>query len=148
MPAAKSYEWETPPEIFNPLDREFGFTTDVAASDLNTKCKHYYTIREDGLKQEWRGVCWMNPPYGQQLNLWMRKAYESALNGAVVVCLIPSRTDTRWWHEYAMRGIIRFIKGRIRFVGSPHPAPFPSSIIILDPINLKNNAQNGRMVLS
>ena len=73
---------------------------------------------KDGLKQAWRGVCWMNPPYGSALPTWMAKAYASSLEGATVVCLVPARTDTRWWHDFAMRGEIRLIQGRLR-LGRP-----------------------------
>lgn len=141
MPKAKSYEWETPPHIVDPLNNEFGFTLDVAASDLNTKCKKYFTKEIDGLAQEWTGRCWMNPPYGQDLNHWMKKAFESALRGVLTVCLVPSRTDTRWWHSFAMHGEIRFIKGRIKFVGTAHPAPFPSVVIVLDPSRVTATAR-------
>ena len=71
----------------------------------------------------------MNPPYGRVLGLWMKKAYESSLEGALVVCLIPSRTDTRYWHDYAMKGEIRFIRGRLKF-GGQNSAPFPSAVVI------------------
>src|SRR5438034_1015706 len=82
----------------------------------------------DGLKQTWRGVCWMNPPYGRQIGLWIRKAYESSLNGVTIVSLVPARTDTAWWHEYAANASeIRFIRGRLRFGNSANPAPFPSA---------------------
>ena len=60
----------------------------------------------------------------------MKKAYESSLEGAKVVCLVPSRTDTVWWHEYAVKGEISFIRGRLKFGNSKQPAPFPSAIVI------------------
>ena len=72
----------------------------------------------------------MNPPYGKEIGLWIKKAYESSLNGATVVCLIPSRTDTKYWHEYCSKGEIRFIKGRLKFGGLNKPAPFPSAVVV------------------
>lgn len=121
--------YSTPIEVFAPLDREFGFTLDVCALPENAKCDRYFTPEVDGLAQQWAGVCWMNPPYSE-VEDWMRKAYESGLQGAVVVCLVPSRTDTFWWHEYAMRSSeIRFIRGRVKFGGESN-APFPSAIVI------------------
>ena len=48
-------EWPTPQELFDELNAEFGFTTDVAATNDNAKCAHYYTQEQDGLKQDWRG---------------------------------------------------------------------------------------------
>ena len=72
----------------------------------------------------------MNPPYGRTIKNWMKKAYESSLNGATVVCLVPARTDTTWWHDYAMKGEIEFIKGRLKFGGSKNSAPFPSAVVV------------------
>src|SRR4051794_30568294 len=93
--------WATPQPFFDKLNEEFGFTLDVCATPENAKCTHYFSPQMDGLKQTWRGVCWMNPPYGRQIGLWMRKAYESSLSGTTIVCLVPARTDSAWWHEYA-----------------------------------------------
>jgi phage N-6-adenine-methyltransferase len=126
-------EWGTPQQMFDKLDQEFGFTVDVAASDSNHKCEKYFTIANDGLQNSWDGVAWMNPPYGRVIKAWMRKAYEESLKGNTVVCLIPARTDTAWWHDYAMKGEIRFIRGRIKFVrdgGDGGFAPFPSAIVV------------------
>ncbi len=123
-------DWETPQDFFDTLNSEFGFETDVCATPSNTKCSRFFHPGDNGLIRHWSGVCWMNPPYGRQIGAWMRKAYESALTGATVVCLVPARTDTRWWHDYAIKGEIRFIKGRLRFVGAKKLAPFPNAIVI------------------
>lgn len=125
--------WSTPQDFFNELNREFNFEIDVCALPENAKCNTYYTPDIDGLKQEWNGVCWMNPPYGREISKWVKKAYESSLNGATVVCLLPARTDTKWWHEYCMKGEIRFVKGRLKFGDSNNSAPFPSAIVIFSP---------------
>ena len=122
--------WATPLDFFIKLNEEFNFETDVCAIESNAKCKKYFTPEMNGLKQEWNGVCWMNPPYGRGIGEWIKKAYESSLNGATVVCLIPSRTDTRWWHDYCMKGEIRLVKGRLKFGDSKNSAPFPSAIVI------------------
>lgn len=122
--------WVTPQVTFDELDREFGFQTDVCAIAENAKCADYYTPEQDGLQQNWRGVCWMNPPYGREIGKWVRKAYESSLAGATVVCLVPARTDTAWWHDYAMRGEVRFIRGRLRFSDHHKDAPFPCAIVV------------------
>jgi phage N-6-adenine-methyltransferase len=126
-------EWETPRFLFDGLDAEFGFDLDVSANHINAKCKRYFTRTEDGLRQKWEGVCWMNPPYGRDIERWMQKAFESASAGALVVCLVPVRTDTRWWHKFAMRGEIRYLRGRLRFGGSKNSAPFPSALVIFRP---------------
>lgn len=128
--SSASDEWETPQELFDELDKKYHFQTDVCALPHNTKCKRFYSPSEDGLSQEWRGVCWMNPPYGRKIGAWVRKAYESAQAGATVVCLLPARTDTAWWHDYCMKGEITFIRGRLKFGGSKNGAPFPSAIVV------------------
>jgi len=123
----------TPQDFFDALNDEFGFETDVCALPENAKCDKYYTPEQDGLAQEWKGVCWMNPPYGREIGKWMKKAYQSS--EATVVCLVPSRTDTRWWHEYAMKGEIRFIRGRLKFGEAKNSAPFPSALVIFRACN-------------
>jgi phage N-6-adenine-methyltransferase len=129
-------QWATPQDFFDALDKKYGFTLDVCASDWNYKCKRFFTVEDDGLEQNWgTEVCWMNPPYGRTIREWMKKAYESSQNGATVVCLVPARTDTAWWHDFAMKGKIEFIRGRIRFIsanGKGDAAPFPSAIVVFD----------------
>jgi len=129
-------DYETPAAIFDPLNAEFRFTLDVCATRETAKCPRYFTPEDDGLAAVWDrmgGACWMNPPYGRAIGAWMRKAWEESRRGAVVVCLVPARTDTSWWHTYAMRGTIRYLRGRIAFVGEKSPAPFPSAIVIFCP---------------
>ena len=122
--------WATPQWLFDKLDAEHGFTTDVCAVPENAKVAHYYTPEQDGLKQDWTGICWMNPPYGRKIKEWVKKAYESAQRGATVVCLLPARTDTAWWHDYCMKGDITFLRGRLKFGDSKNSAPFPSAVVI------------------
>ena len=126
--------WATPNDLFDDLNSEFGFEIDVCAEAWNAKCTNYYSKDDDGLAQTWHGVCWMNPPYGREISKWMKKAYESSLAGATVVCLVPARTDTAWWHDYAVKGEVRFLRGRVKYVhpskDRPKPAPFPSAIIV------------------
>ena len=131
MFSSKSNEWSTPQLFFDKLDKEFGFTLDPCASIENARCRTYFTEEENGLEKDWGShIVFMNPPYGREITKWMKKAYESYLHGAIVVCLVPSRTDTKWWHDYAMKGDIRFIKGRLKFQGVENFAPFPSAVVI------------------
>lgn len=127
--SSNTCEWETPQLFFDALNAEHHFDVDVCATANNAKCERYYTKEQDGLSQQWKGVCWMNPPYGREIRKWMRKAYESSLYGATVVCLVPARTDTAWWHDYAMKGEVEFVRGRLKFGGSKANAPFPSAIV-------------------
>lgn len=132
--SSKTELWATPPEIFDPLNKEFEFTLDACALPENTKVKQFFSPEDNSLIQEWTGTVWMNPPYGREISKWMKKAFESSLTGATVVCLVPARTDTVWWWDYAMKGEIRFIKGRIKFIdfvgNANQAAPFPSAIVI------------------
>lgn len=125
--------WAAPQDFFDKLNAEFRFTLDVCATDKNAKCASYFTEQENGLAQTWRGNVWMNPPYGRTISAWMKKAHEASLAGATVVCLVPARTDTAWWHNYAMKGQIRFIRGRLKFGNAKHNAPFPSAVVIFTP---------------
>lgn len=128
MLSSKTDLWETPQALFEELNLEFGFQTDVCALPENAKCEVFYTPEQDGLSQEWTGVCWCNPPYGRQIGKWVKKAAES---DATVVMLLPARTDTKWFHDYILPNAeIRFIKGRLKFGGSKNGAPFPSMICI------------------
>ena len=122
-------DWETPDEIFMPLDKEFNFTIDVCANYDNAKCSHYYTEESNALTQKWEGVCWMNPPFGEQ-GKWVKKAFEESQKGCTVVCLLPAITNTNWWHNYVMKGEVRFIKGRPRFKGAKHGLPQPLAIVV------------------
>jgi phage N-6-adenine-methyltransferase len=128
--SSKTDLWATPQAFYDKYNAVYKFTLDVCASKDNAKCTAYYDIEADGLSQSWHGICWMNPPYGRDIGKWMKKAYESSLHGATVVCLVPSRTDTKWWHEYAMQGQIEFIKGRLKFGDAKNSAPFPSAIVV------------------
>ena len=130
--SSKTCEWETPAYLFEEYNYKYHFDLDVCATNENAKCLRYFTKEQDGLRQEWRGVCWMNPPYGREIGKWVEKAYKSALKGATVVCLLPARTDTSWWHDYCMKGQIEFIRGRVKFGNSKHGAPFPSAIVIFE----------------
>jgi phage N-6-adenine-methyltransferase len=127
----KSIEWETPSDLFATLNREFSFTLDVCATPENAKCQTFFTREQNGLRQEWKGNVWCNPPYGPPLADWVEKAYVSSQRGATVVCLLPSRTDTLWWHEWIIPyAEVRFIPGRLKFNGVSNSAPFPSVIAI------------------
>ena len=119
--SSQRLDWQTPKAVYQVLDAEFGFDFDP--------CPVHQTL--DGLSIEWGGVNFVNPPYGREIPKWIKKGYEEYLKGKTVVFLIPSRTDTRWWHDYCMKATeIRFIKGRLKFGNAKNSAPFPSAIVI------------------
>lgn len=130
-----STEWETPPELFAEWDKEFHFTVDVAATVDNTKCRSWITKNQDALRCTWKGRVWCNPPYDRyHIHEWIEKAWASVNSGTaeVVVMLLPARTSNKWFHKYLWpyKAEIRFIKGRIQFVGAPTGAPFPSMLVV------------------
>ena len=129
---SNSGEWETPQDLFERLSTIYGgFDLDAAASDDNAKCAKYYTIETDGLKQDWQGHrVFCNPPYGRNIGKWVEKGFTEALKADTsVVMLLPARTDTRWFHDYCLKGRITFLRGRIKFGGGKHQAPFPSMVV-------------------
>ncbi len=135
--SSQTCEWATPEWLFHELDEEFGFDVDVCANEGNAKCSNYFPSEGlwSGLALEWNGTCWMNPPYGREIGKWIAKAWGASIQGATVVCLLPSRTDTSWWHDYVMKAAeIRFIRGRLKFGGALNSAPFPSAIVIFGPL--------------
>jgi phage N-6-adenine-methyltransferase len=130
MGSSRSVEWYTSPALFADLSAEFGCTS---ASAL---CVSFYTREDDGLAKPWYGTVFMNPPYGRTIGLWMAKAWEESRRGALVVCLVPARTDTAWWQDYAVKGEVRFLRGRPKFytpAGKPGSAPFPSAVVVFRP---------------
>jgi len=132
--SSESDQWATPAWLFDRLHRIFRFEVDVCALPENAKCDRYYTPDDNGLEQDWRGVCWMNPPYGKEIAAWLEKAYRSAREtGATVVCLVPVRTETKWWQEYCAKGEVFFVRGRLRFGDAKNSAPFPSAIVVFRP---------------
>lgn len=124
-------DYATPQKLFDILDKEFHFMFDVCADESNYKCGYYFTEKDNALLQEWYGVCWMNPPYKDKKK-WVIKAYNESIkhDNTIVVCLIPARTNTSWWHDYCQKGEIRFIKGRPIFEGMTHGLPQPLAIVI------------------
>lgn len=123
-------DWETPAALYRELDQEFSFELDVCATQANAKCHSFFSPEADALNQQWDGVCWMNPPYSGVAH-WMAKAHKSSQEGAVVVCLVPARTDTKWWHDIvAPHAEVRFLRGRLRFGDAKHCAPFPSAVVV------------------
>jgi len=133
--SSRSEEWGTPQNLFDYLDKQFKFTLDAAATAKNAKCEQFYTKEQDGLLYDWTGTVWLNPPYGTQIEHWMRKAHDSAQTTAkAVVVLVHARTDTKWWHHWVNRASeIWFIEGRLKFVGesgTASSATFPSVLVI------------------
>jgi phage N-6-adenine-methyltransferase len=126
-----SDEWSTPQDFYDRLNAEFHFTLDPCATKETAKCPKFYTAEQDGLKQDWSGeTVFCNPPYSH-IAEWTKKCWQEGTKpDTTVVMLIPSRTDTRYFHTYIYhRAELRFVKGRLRFSGASS-APFPSMVVV------------------
>lgn len=147
--SSASDDWPTPIDFFERLNDEFGFKLDVCADVANAKAPNYYGLdhvdpaRRNALNCDWAAdscgaPVWMNPPYGRAgIKEFMAKAVAAAEGGATVVCLVPARTDTKWWHDSVHQdraaAEVRFVRGRLKFGDATTAAPFPSAVIVLGP---------------
>jgi len=143
-------DWATPQYFVDLVEKEFSlkFTLDVCAYDHTAKAKKWFTEADDALTQEWKGNCWMNPPYGQAIPIWLDYAYkQSQKHGSTIVCLVPARTDTVWFHTAAQRGSLYLLKGRIAFErangeDTEHkPGAFGSVLIAFGPDTVPDSIQ-------
>jgi len=138
---SKSHIYETPNHIFKPLQKEFNLSLDVCANEGNHKCKTYFTEKQDALNQNWNMNFWMNPPFGRQLQKFVKKAQEESFKNKVIgVCLLPVRSNTRWWHKHIIdtKAEVRFIRGEVKFVGFERGLWMPFAIVIFKPTLSKN----------
>lgn len=162
MFSSKLDSWATPQDFFNKLNEVYNFDIDVCAAEDTAKCERYFTKENSCLDKDWGAgnVCFMNPPYGRQIGVFVKNAYDQSLKGVKTVCLLPARTDTKWFHDYCVKGEIQFLKGRLKFgtdeywqwiweqeflpdkngklkknslygkIGIKNSAPFPSMVVI------------------
>lgn len=130
--SSNSDEWTTPQDFYDKLNKRFNFSLDPCATAENAKCDKYFTIEDDGLKQDWSGFrVFCNPPYGRKISKWVEKCYHEAQKGTFIVMLIPARTDTAYFHDYIYhKADIKFIRGRLKFGNAEQGAPFPSMVVI------------------
>ena len=129
----KTGEHETPDWLFEKLNAIYSFDLDAAASSENHKCSKYYTKEDNSFSKDWNldgQSIWLNPPYGKEIGKWLGKAYLTAQAGAKVICLLPARTDTKWFQHAAPKAeYVLFVKGRLKFKNTSSTAPFPSLIL-------------------
>lgn len=140
--SSKNAEWITPDSLFNEINERYCITLDPASNEYNHKVDNYFTAKEDGLKQSWKGeTVFLNPPYGRGIiDKWVKKIYEeSLLDEKFKILLIPARTDTKYFQYCLKSAEMFFIKGRLRFEnpavsqdGKQYPAPFPSVIVVFN----------------
>ena len=116
-------DWKTPRALYQALDAEFRFDYDPCPAQP----------KFDGLESDWGNTNFVNPPYGKEIGKWIQKGYQQHLKGKTVVFLLPSRTDSHWWHDYITKANeIRFIRGRLKFDDQKNSAPFPSAIVVFN----------------
>jgi site-specific DNA-methyltransferase (adenine-specific) len=137
MPASKTDNWATPKWLFDEYNQKHEFGLDAAASSTNHLCDNWFGLdhvdpaKRDGLTADWTGygAVWCNPPYGRVIKDWVEKALSH--NEITVVMLLPSRTDTQWFHQLSnhVQVNIKFMKGRLKFGDSKTAAPFPSIVV-------------------
>lgn len=158
--SSKNINWETPKWFFNHLNKIFDFELDPCCSKENALCPEFFTQEQDGLAQSWANKrVFMNPPYGRgMIDKWVKKAHEEAIkNNAIVVALLPARTDPQWFWVYCKPHIVYFLSRRLKFNLSnsetvvTEDAPFPSMLVVFSaspPIgawNLTDDAQVGKL---
>ena len=135
-------KWDTPADLIDDLATVFDWDLDVCASRDNV-CESYFSEAENALLydwDEWR-LRWMNPPYGREIGAWVQSAWAYRHKGATV-CLVPARTDTRWWQDYAPdASTVVFIRGRLKFGEATNSAPFPSAFVVFGEINEAQQAK-------
>jgi len=153
--SSNKQNWRTPKAFFRRLDDKFSFGLDAAAEPCNALCERYITKEQDALASHWpdflpdRGIfnVWLNPPYGRNIWKWLNKAWEMSATNQIsrVICLVPARTDTDWFHNYVWgrANEIVLVHGRIRFEDEQGPAPhtstFPSMVVAYDGYNYKDS---------
>jgi len=115
MTSSEDLDWSTPQEFVDSLP--FTFEIDVCATIDNAKCDLWISPSKDAMRTAWgERVCWMNPPYGRGVGDWIEKAYRESQKGAVVVCLVPNRTETRWFDRiWKDASLICFLGRRLKF---------------------------------
>lgn len=139
MMSSLRQDWATPRQLFEMLDREFHFGLDLCATAETSQALRYLSegsLDLDWVDLAWGKPLWMNPPYGRKIGRWIHKALQASRAGVTIVCLLPARTDTSWFHDYCLKGQIRFLRGRLRFDDKPSRlgrCPFPSMLVIFRP---------------
>ena len=143
MRSSNDDTWTTPRDFYDKLNAEFSFSLDAAALKESALCDNWFGPNHDDLNlrdalvMDWSQFApsktvWLNPPYGRVIKTWVKKAdYEATKRNLTVVCLVPARTDTSWWHDSCIKHEVRFIRGRLKFGNQKNSAPFPSAVVVM-----------------
>lgn len=134
--SSESPDWNTPPEIINRVAQALdGIDLDPCSNRSgapNVPATRHFSISDDGLKQQWNGKVYMNPPYGDEISAWATKLVSEYRAGRITeaIALVPARVDTGWFRLFQDFAVC-FIYGRLKFSGHQNSAPFPSAVIYL-----------------
>jgi DNA N-6-adenine-methyltransferase Dam len=135
--SSESPEHYTPDVIIEATLALFEGTIDLdpcsnSATEPHVPAKQHYVQKDDGLSLSWGGRVYMNPPYGREIDAWVKKLCDEYETGGVTeaIALVPARTDTAWFRRLR-NYVCCFITGRLTFIGNDDPAPFPSAVFYL-----------------
>lgn len=106
-------EWYTPKELIDSLG-EFDLDPCAPMSPLWPTAKVMYNKQDDGLKKNWGGRVWLNPPYSRPLiELFLKKMAEHG-NG---IALLFNRLDSVMMQETVLKNAhaMKFLRKRVRF---------------------------------
>lgn len=106
-------EWLTPPEIVRALG-VFNLDPCAHQNQFYRTANRMISPPADGLSMRWRGRVWLNPPYGNELKLWIQKLADHG-NG---IALVPARTEVESWFWpfiWERATALMFVRGRLYF---------------------------------
>lgn len=119
-------EWYTPAEYIEAARRVMGGIdldpASCAIANEVVRADKFFSLEEDGLKKDWSGRIWLNPPYSRELiGKFVDKLLASDFEAAIV--LTDAATETSWFSKLAQKAaVICFATRRIKFLrpdGSP-----------------------------
>ena len=134
--------WETPPEIFDPLHAAYRFDFDAAATAQNTRLEVFISPSADALETDWTRygkMAFLNPPYSpwRTMARFLDRADYWTNHGITTVALLPAKVGTGWWRDYVAHKAqdIMILNKRVSFIGmANNTAPFPSAIAVYRPV--------------
>ena len=121
--------WLIPKEIYDPLNKEFGFDFDPCP----------YPYKRDGIEIDWGKVNWVNPPFrrADAMNdngptAFVRKAIEEHKKGKTSVLILPVQSYVNLLlqagAELRSVGRVKWIDARTR---KEYPTPSNNALFIL-----------------
>lgn len=106
-------EWYTPKEIIDSLG-VFDLDPCAPVKRLWDTAKNHFNKNDDGLKQEWTGRVFLNPPYTNSI---ARQFIEKLVKHNNGIALLYNRAENEMWHDliFPNATALLFTKGRIKF---------------------------------